>query len=66
MLLKKIKKIEGKIPDITNLAIKTTLNAKINEVNGEILNINNLATSTALTFVENKIPRVSNLFKKTD
>ena len=35
MLLKKteysakIKKNEGKIPDITNLAIKTTLNAKI-------------------------------------
>ena len=36
MLLKKIKNvkiknIEYKIPDITNLATKTTLNAKINE-----------------------------------
>ena len=28
----KIKNIEDKIPDITNLAINTTLNAKINEV----------------------------------
>ena len=28
----KIKNIEDKIPDITNLATKTTLNAKINEV----------------------------------
>ena len=32
----KIKNIEDKIPDITNLATKTTLNAKINEVKGEI------------------------------
>ena len=28
----KIKKIEDKIPDITNLTSKSTLNAKINEV----------------------------------
>ena len=28
----KIKNIEDKIPDITDVAIKTTLNAKINEV----------------------------------
>ena len=32
----KIKNIEDKIPDITNLATNTTLNAKINEVKGEI------------------------------
>ena len=51
----KIKNIEDKIPDITNLATKTTLNAKINEVKGE-----------PLTAVENKIPNVSNLVKKTD
>ena len=31
----KIKNIENKIPDITNLATKTTLNAKINKVKGE-------------------------------
>ena len=51
----KIKNIEDKIPDITNLATKTTLNAKINEVKGE-----------PLTAVENKIPNVSNFVKKTD
>ena len=61
----KIKNIEGKIPDITNLATKTTLNAKINEVRDEIPNITNLATTIAITPVENKIP-VSNLVKKTD
>ena len=42
------------------------LNAKINEVNGEIPSITNLATTTALTTVENKIPNVSNLIKKSD
>ena len=31
----KIKNIEDKIPDITNLATNITLNAKINEVKGE-------------------------------
>ena len=53
------------MPGITNLATKTTLNAKINEVKGKIPNITNLATS-ALTAVENKIPSISNLVKKTD
>ena len=62
----KIKIIEHKIPGITNLATKLTLNSKINEVKGEIPSINNLATTTALTAVENKIPNVSNLVKKTD
>ena len=51
----KIKNIEDKIPDITNLAINASLNAKINEVKGEIPNITNLATTTALTVVENKL-----------
>ena len=35
----KIKNIEDKIPDITNLATNTTLNAKINEVKNKIANI---------------------------
>ena len=45
MLLKKmyimlrIRNIEDKIPDIPNLAINASLNAKINEVKGEIPNI---------------------------
>ena len=51
----KIKNIEDKIPDITNLATNVTLNGKINEVKNKILNITNLATTTALTAVENKI-----------
>ena len=58
--------IEDKIPDITNLITKTTLNAKINEIKGKIPSINNLATTTALTLVENKVLNVSNLVKKTD
>ena len=33
----KIKNIEHKVPDVTNLATKTTLNAKMNEVKAEIL-----------------------------
>ena len=37
-----IKNIEYKIRDTTNLATKTTLNAKINEVKGEIPSITNL------------------------
>ena len=60
------KNIEDKIPDITNLATKTTLNAKINEVKRKTASITNLATTTALTAVENKIANVSNLVQKTD
>ena len=48
------------------MATKTTLNAKINEVKTEIPSITHLATTTVLTAVENKIPNVSNLVKKTD
>ena len=60
----KIKIIEDKIPDITNLATKTNLHVKINEVKAETSSMNNLATTTttttALTAVENEIPNVSN------
>ena len=62
----KIKNIEDKIPDITNLDTKTTLNAKISEVKDEILSITNLATKTTINAVETKIPRVSHLVKKAD
>ena len=44
----KIKDIEHKVLDITNLTTNTTLNAKINEVKREIPNITNLATTVAL------------------
>ena len=50
------------MPNITNLASKTTLDTKINEVKGEIPNITNLAT--ALKAAENKILSDSNLVKK--
>ena len=51
----KIKNIEDKIPDITNLATNTTLNSKINEIENEIPSISNLAITVALTAVKNKI-----------
>ena len=62
----KIKNIEDKIPVITNLAIKYTLDAKINEIKGEIPNITNLVTTSTLTAAKNKIPSVRKLFKKTN
>ena len=62
----KIKNIEGKIPDISNLATKSNLNTRINEVKNEIPSITGLATTFALTAVENKIPSISNLLKKTE
>ena len=53
------------MPDITNLATNTTLNAKINVAKNEILSITNLATTTALNAkineVKNKIPNITNL-----
>ena len=45
---------------------KTDFNAKITEVKGKIPSITGLGTSSALTAVENKIPDVSSLVKKTD
>ena len=57
----KIKNIEAKIPDITDLTTNTSLNVKINEDKGEVLSFTKLATTTALT---NKTPNVSNLVKK--
>ena len=62
----KIKNIEDKIHDITNLAIKNALYAyaKINEVKAEIPIFSGFATTSALTAVESKIPDVNNLVKK--
>ena len=57
----KIKDIEDKIPNITNLCTNTTLNAKINEVKNKTPSITNSATTTALTTVENKVPDHSKL-----
>ena len=57
----KITEIEGKVPDISNLATKTALTT----VENKIPDINNLATKTALATVENKIPDISNFATKT-
>ena len=75
MLLKKdvyntkVKDIEFKIPDKTNLATKTTLIAKINEVKNEILSITNLAGTAAVNAkindVKNKIPTITDLILAT-
>ena len=46
-----IKNNEDKIPDITNLATKTPLDAKIAEIKAGISSINNLATTSTLTTV---------------
>ena len=66
----KIKNIEGKIPDTTNLVTNITLNAKISEVENKIPSITNLATSsTALNAkinqVKSKIPNITNLATTT-
>ena len=65
----KIKNIEVKIPNITNLAINTILNAKINEVKKQVPSITNLASTTSLNAkideVKNKIPNITNLATTT-
>ena len=54
-----------KIPDITNLATNTTLNANINEVKGEIPDIINLDATAALNAKMNKVngktPTITNV-----
>ena len=65
----KIKNIEGKMPDITNLATKTTFNDKFNEVKGEIRSIPDLATTAAfnpkINEVKDKIPNITYLASTT-
>ena len=64
-----IKSIGYKIPDITNLATKTTVNVKINEIKGEIPSTTNLATTTALNAkiieVKGKISNTTNFARTT-
>ena len=50
-----MKNIEEKIPDVTNLATNTTLNAKIKEVKKEVPSITNLTTTTALNAIINEV-----------
>ena len=58
--------IVEKKADTSDLAKKADYNAKITEIEGKIPNIPGLATTAAFNAVESKIPRVSNLVKKTD
>ena len=76
----KLTKIDEKIPDISNLATKSsitsllptnTFNSKITEIENKIKtvdnkvpSITNLATKTELTVVENKIPDANGFVKK--
>ena len=76
----KLTKIDEKIPDISNLATKSsitsllptnTFNSKITEienkiktVDNKIPSITNLVTKTELTVVENKIPDANGFVKK--
>ena len=68
MLRSKILNIKY-LPDISNLATNTTLNAKTNEVKKEIPSITNLAATATLNAkineVENKIPNITNLATTT-
>ena len=58
----------SKLSDVVknDVVKKDVYNAKIKNIEYKIPDITYLATTTALTAVENKIPNVSNLLKKTD
>ena len=69
----KIDKVEKKIPDIMQLATKSSATRLITEqedytdkVNKKIPDISGLASKTELTAVENKIPDATNFVKKSD
>ena len=61
-----IRDADRKIPDASDLAKKTDLNAKITETEGKIPSMTGLVTNSALTTVENEIPDDSSLVKKED
>ena len=59
----KIKNIEYKIPNITNVATNASVNAKINEIKSEISSITNLVLLGLFLLLKIKIPSISNLVK---
>ena len=70
---KDVKDFDDKIPDVSALATKSSVTYliteaenKIDKVDQKILDISGLATKTALTAVENKIPDVTGLVRKSD
>ena len=60
----KIKSIEDKIPDITNLATKASPSARITKVKGEMASITNFTTNASLNAKINEakweIPNITN------
>ena len=59
-----ISELENKFPGTSGLV--KNYNSKIAEIEGKISDVSNLATKTALAAVENKMPSVISLVKKTD
>ena len=64
-LEKKISDVDIKIPDTSGPVKKLDYNAKISEIESKILSISGLASTSALTAVENKIPNIDPVEKKT-
>ena len=60
----KIRNIEDKIPDITNLSTNTSLSTEINEVKKEVPSITNLVVLK--NGVKKEIPHVNYLVTTTD
>ena len=50
-----------RIPNTSDIAKKTDLNAKITEIESKIRSITGLATNSELTAVENEIANVSHI-----
>ena len=61
----KIKDVQNKIPNITNLATNTALNVKRNEIKSEIPSITNFTATAAfnaeITEIKHKIPNMTNV-----
>ena len=64
-LEKKISDVDKKIPDISGV-VKELDYSKITEIESKIPSITGLSTTSVLTAVENKIPNVNILIRKTD
>ena len=58
-------KLERQIPNTSGLVEKTDYSAKITEIEGKIPSISGFTTNAPLTTVENKIPNIHSLVKKT-
>ena len=57
--------LEKKISDTSRLVKKTDYNIKITEIDEKLPEFRSLVAKTALTTVENKIPDISSLIKKS-